>query len=256
MRVTVLGCGGSSGVPMIGCSCAICTSDDPKNKRSRVSLYIETGDKKLLIDTSPDLRTQSIRSGLKRIDAVIYTHDHADHTHGLDDMRSFNYLANNPIPVYGDAHTIETLQKRFEYAFKPRPEIWFRPCLVPTILPDEDIFEFNALSVQVTGFKQIHGRNKTLGYRIGGFAYSTDLNSLPECSFEALTGLKLWVVDCLRHTPSHAHSHLQQTLEWIARLKPEIAVLTHMGHEFDYETLSSQLPPGVIPGYDGLVLDI
>ena len=257
MRVTVLGCGSSSGVPEIGCGCPVCTSPDPKNKRTRVSVFIEADGANLLIDSSPDLRQQLLREGIKQIDAVLYTHDHADHTNGLDDLRAFNKLSGNSLPAYGTADTLESIQERFSYAFQPKPEkIWYRPCLSPHVLPDSAAHTHKICGVSVVSFEQIHGKINTLGYRIGNFAYSTDCNEMPETAFEALKGIDVWIVDCLRYTDSYTHSNLKRTLGWIERVKPRLAILTHMAHDFDYNALLEELPAGVVPGYDGMVIEL
>ncbi len=232
-------------------------SADPRNKRSRVSVFVETGGVNLLIDTSPDMRTQALANNIRRVDAVLYTHDHADHAHGIDDMRSFNYLKNESIPVYGDAKTLGMLQEKFGYVFGPKPaSIWYRASLIPNVLPDEPICHFSVENVPVTAFKQSHGRSDTLGYRIGGFAYSTDTHQLPDSAFEALEGVDVWVVDCLRYTESMTHSTVERTLGWIKKLRPRLAVLTHMGHELDYATLAAELPAGVVPGYDNMIIEL
>lgn len=256
MKITMLGCGSSAGIPFIGCTCAVCTSTNPKNKRLRVSVYVETEDKKILIDTSPDLRQQAIANQINHIDAVLYTHDHADHTHGIDDLRSFNYLCGKEIPIYGNAELLSVLKQRFAYTFLPKPEqVWRRPALIPNQLPDLPVYEFKIGESSIVCFEQLHGKSKTLGYRIGNFAYSTDTDQLPESAFEALAGVKIWFVDCLRYSQSYSHSNLENTLRWIERVKPQRAVLTHMAHDFDYDTLKSELPAGVEPGYDGLVVE-
>lgn len=257
MRITMLGCGSSAGVPLVGCDCSVCTSNNPKNKRTRVSLYIETGHLNLLIDTSPDLRQQLLRQNIRKIDAVLYTHEHADHTHGIDDLRCVNYLNGKELPIYGNDTTIRALKEKFAYAFLPKPQnVWFRPCLVPQALPDAPVHEFSIAGVSITMFEQQHGKIKSCGYRIGNFAYSTDVDILPETAFEVLAGTEIWVVDCLRYTESHSHSNLARTLEWVDRIKPRLAVLTHMAHEFEYEKLASELPKGIIPGHDGLILEL
>lgn len=257
MRVTILGCGSSGGVPLIGCACKVCTSDNPKNNRSRVSLFIKTNEKNILIDTSPDLRQQALREGIGRVDAVLYTHDHADHTHGIDDLRSFNYLSGNSIPIYSDEVTIKGITGRFPYVFMEKPQnVWYRPSLTAHSLPDVPVHEFSVFKTPITAFQQLHGKMKTLGYRIGNLAYSTDTNELPETALKALEGVRVWVVDCLRYSHSPGHSNLENTLRWIARVKPEQAILTHMSHDFDYDTLTKELPVGVIPAYDGLSLDL
>lgn len=256
MKITILGCGNSSGIPVIGCNCLVCNSNNPKNRRSRVSVYVETENKKLLIDSSPDLREQALKNHICQVDAVLYTHDHADHTHGIDDLRSFNYLSGNALPIYGDAATISSLQQRFPYAFLPKPEpAWYRPALVANILPDRPVHKFFIDDISIVYFEQRHNKVKTRGYRIGKFAYSTDTNELPDTAFDVLDGVEVWVVDCLRYTKSHSHSNLENTLDWIKRVKPRLAVLTHMAHEFDYDTLAAELPSGVVPGYDGMVIE-
>ncbi|MDX2073510.1 MAG: MBL fold metallo-hydrolase [Alphaproteobacteria bacterium] len=257
LRVTMLGCGSSAGVPFIGCDCPVCTSKDPKNNRTRVSLWIEINGKNLLIDSSPDLRQQALREGMTNLDAVLYTHDHADHTHGLDDLRSFNYLSGGPLPIYGDAKTLEMLQKRFSYAFQAKPEnLWYRPCLMPHTVVDKDVGSFPLFDTEIGFFRLGHGKSKTYGYRIGNFAYSTDCDAIDDASFDALSGLDVWIVDCLRPEPSYSHAHLELTLSWIARAKPKRAILTHMSHDFDYDTLKASLPAGVEPGYDGLTINL
>ncbi len=256
MRVTLLGCGSSGGTPMIGCNCKVCTSANPKNKRLRASVFFQVNGYHFLIDTSPDLRQQCLANNISRIDAVLYTHDHADHIHGIDDMRSFNFLSGSNVPVYGDATTINALKERFHYAFKPRPEnVWYRPCLTPNIIPDAPVQEIKIFGIPITLFEQQHGRIKTLGYRFGNVAYSTDVDEFPEHSFEALANLDVWIVDCLRYTASHSHSDFRKTLGWIERVKPKLAVLTHMAHDFDYDKLAGELPPDVVPGYDGMVIE-
>ena len=253
MRITLLGTGSSSGVPLIGCDCAVCTSPDPKNRRLRVSVFVELGDVSFLIDTSPDLRQQALRANIRKVDAILYTHAHADHTHGIDECRSFNYLSNAQIPIYGDQATIDELSLRFHYVFlPPHPPHWYRASLVPHMLvpgKQEDI-----LGVTVLPLAQSHGKSQTLGFRIGAFAYVTDTNFLPEETLQALEGVDCLVVDCLSYHPQPSHAHLDLALSWIDRIRPKRAVLTHMNHEFDYETIKAHCPEGVEPGYDGLVI--
>lgn len=256
MRLTILGCGASSGVPLIGCGCAVCRSPDAKNKRLRASALFEVAGKHLLIDTSPDLRAQALAADIRRIDAVLYTHDHADHTHGIDELRSFNYLRDDSLPIHADAPTLRALQERFAYAFQSRPkEAWFRPQLIPHEIAATNGASFNVLGVNVTAIHQIHGATYSLGFRIGNAAYCTDVSAFPDTSWPLLQGLDVWVIDCLRLTHSHSHSRLETTLEWIARAKPKRAVLTHMAHDLDYEAFRAALPDGVEPGYDGMVIE-
>lgn len=256
MRVTVLGCGSSSGIPMIGCACRVCRSANPRNKRSRASIFIQVNGLDLLVDASPDLRRQCLDNGISHLDAVLLTHNHADHTHGMDDLRSFNYLSDAALPVFSDRMTIEMMKIRFDYAFLPRPEhVWFRPCLIPHIFPEQDVQDVEVMGVPVTVFTQQHGRILSLGFRFGAFAYSTDVDEMPEHAFEALEGVDTWIVDCLRKTPSSSHSFIDRTLEWIERVRPRRAILTHMAHDMEYDELAASLPNGVEPAYDGMVLE-
>lgn len=250
-HITILGCGASAGTPLIGCNCATCTSPNPKNNRTRVSVLVQIGDTRILIDTSPDLRQQALRQKITTVDAILYTHDHADHTHGIDDIRSFNFHRNNMIPAYGDAHTLASLQHRFAYVFQPpMPQYgWFRPALEAHIIQAGKPFSVEGISV--LPLAQKHGKHDSLGFRIGNFAYSTDTNFLPEESFDALQGLDVWVVDCLRYDPAPTHAHLELALQWIARVKPKRAILTHMSHVLEYDALCQSLPVGVEPAYDG-----
>ena len=253
MKITVLGCGTSSGVPMIGCDCGICRSPDPRNRRRRVSVLVEAGDTRLLIDTPPDLHAQLVDADVARLDAVLYTHGHADHVHGIDDLRSINFHMGRALDAHGTAATLASIRERFAYAFEPMGEGggWARPSLNPVAIDGP----FSAGGVAVLPFPQQHGRGITTGYRIGAMAYSTDVKSLPEEAFAALEGVRLWIVDCLGYREHPTHAHLELTLEWIARVRPRLAVLTHMSHHFDYETLRAALPAGVVPGHDGLTID-
>ncbi len=258
MKVTILGCGSSSGVPLIGCGCVVCTSNNPKNIRGRVCVLVEDEGIKILIDTPPDLRQQSLRHNITKIDAILYTHAHADHCHGIDDVRNFNFHTNGSVRAYADKETIEELKMRFSYAFlPPKQEVgWFRPSIEINEINTAPYKPFLIGHLKIIPFEQRHGKGHSLGFRIGNFAYSTDVDFLPEKSFEALDGVEAWVVDCLRYKPAPTHAHLEKTLEWVARIKPQRAVLTHMGHEFDYDKLAGELPRGIEPGYDGLVLEL
>lgn len=257
MKVRVLGCGSSGGVPLIGCKCAVCTSSDPRNRRTRVSIVVEDAGTRVLVDASPDLRQQFLAADLAVVDAVILTHGHADHVHGLDELRTVNYHRNSPLDVWGAPDCLAEVQRRFGYAFEAAPRdgvSWYRPVLVPR--PIDGPFAIGALDV--TPFWQLHGgdREPVLGLRFGRFAYSTDVKIMPEEAFTALAGIELWIVDCLSEAPNFAHSHLEQTLGWIERVKPRRALLTHMNHSIDYGSLSARLPPGVEPAYDGMVVEV
>ncbi len=254
MRVTILGCGPSGGVPLVGCDCPVCTSDEPRNRRSRPSIAVEQGQTRLLIDAATDLREQLLANGLSRFDAVFLTHEHADHTNGIDDLRSINFQMDRPLDVYSSPRTLDLVQQRFGYAFEPnRPDRgWYKPELVPRALDYEPV---TIGDIEVLPFSQDHGPLETLGFRFGDVAYSTDTNGLSEAAFEALDGVGLWIVDCLRPGRNSMHAHLDLSLEWIARVKPKRAILTHMNHEFDYQELAKSLPKGVEPAYDGMVVE-
>jgi phosphoribosyl 1,2-cyclic phosphate phosphodiesterase len=254
MRVTLLGCGASTGVPTIGPDWGRCDPSDRRNRRRRVSVLVEVGTLTILIDTSPDLREQLIDARVSRLDAVVVTHAHADHLHGIDDLRSVNRLMQKPIPLYADAKTLAEIRRRFGYVLEPVPEPgrYYKP----TLSPHEIVGPFEIQGIPIVPFAQDHGFSTTLGLRIGGFAYSTDVTELDETAFAVIEGIELWVVDCLRREPHPTHSHLAKTLSWIARVHPRRAVLTHMDQSMDYRELSAELPPGVEPGQDGLVIDL
>ncbi len=252
MKITVLGCGPSGGVPLVGCGCAVCRSDEPRNRRLRPSVLVEAEGVRVLVDASPDLRAQLLAAGVARLDAVVFTHAHADHTHGIDDLRAVNHCIDAILPAYGDAETLRALETRFAYAFSPRTPGygWYKPQLAPR----EIAGPFRIGALEVRPFRQAHGRSRTLGLRFGDFAYSTDVSALDEDAFAALEGVRVWIVDCLRPEPNPVHSHLAQSLAWIARVRPERGILTHMGHRLDYRELAATLPEGVEPAYDGMVI--
>ncbi|MDE2229818.1 MAG: MBL fold metallo-hydrolase [Alphaproteobacteria bacterium] len=256
MKVTMLGCGPSWGVPWIGGDWGACDPTNPKNRRRRVSILVEERGKTILIDTSPDLREQLLDAGVRRIDAVLFTHAHADHLHGIDDLRGVNHVMKAPVPIYGTRETLADIERRFGYVFTPlKPGAegrYYKPVLERHAIDGP----FEAAGIAVTPFVQEHGFSKTLGFRFGGFAYSTDVIALDAAAFRALAGIDTWVVDCIRRAPHVTHSHVDRTLEWIARVRPRRAVLTHMDESLDYETLRRALPDGVEPGYDGMVIEL
>lgn len=254
MHVTILGCGASGGVPLIINEWGACDPKNPKNRRRRASLSIEKNGTTLLVDTSPDLREQCLAAGIQKVDAVLYTHDHADHTHGIDDLKPFSYRHKMPIPVYGSIETIASLKRRFDYAFpfeEMRPDI-YRPFLAANII--EGPFQIGDISV--TPFIQGHGYSTSIGYRFEKIAYSTDVVNLDEAAFKTLEGIDVWIVDCIAMEPRATHSHLAQTLQWIEKVKPRKAYLTHMSPLLDYDKLMQELPKSVEPAYDGLVIDV
>jgi phosphoribosyl 1,2-cyclic phosphate phosphodiesterase len=254
MKVTLLGCGASTGVPAIGPDWGRCDPNEPRNRRRRASLLVENNGVAILIDMSPDLREQLIDARVKRLDAVLLTHAHADHLHGIDDIRQVNRLMQAPIPLWADAGTLAEIGRRFGYALAPpdEPGRYYKPALEP----NEITGRFAIAGVTVVPFAQDHGFSTTLGFRVGAVAYSTDVTELDENAFAALAGVELWIVDCMRKAPHPTHSHLDKTLGWIERVRPRRAVLTHMDQSLDYRTLAAELPNGVEPGYDRLVIEL
>jgi phosphoribosyl 1,2-cyclic phosphate phosphodiesterase len=258
MKVTLLGCGGSGGVPLAGREAGghwgNCDPSNPRNRRRRVSVLVEQAGTSVLVDTSPDLRLQMLDAGIERLDAVLYTHAHADHCHGVDDLRWIVYAQGRPIDAYMDMKTQETMTRRFPYAFASSadPASFYTPLLIERLI--EGPFKVGAL--EVLPFVQGHGRETSLGFRFGPVAYSTDVVELDALAFEVLDGVELWIVDCLREAPHPTHAHFAKALEWIDRIKPRRAVLTHMNHTVDYDALAARCPPGVEPGYDGLVIEV
>jgi phosphoribosyl 1,2-cyclic phosphate phosphodiesterase len=261
MRITILGCGAAGGVPLIGPDWGVCDPNEPRNRRRRVSILVddETAQGPILVDTSPDMREQLIDAKVGRVGAVLYTHFHADHVHGIDDIRSLNRRQGTVIPAYGTADTMAALGKRFSYVFDPPPmsngrPAFYKPCLeARRFEPGES---FTAAGIGVMPFEQGHGYTTTVGFRFGAAAYSTDVVELSEAAFDALAGIDLWIVGCLSDRPFPTHAHLARVLEWIERVKPKRTVLTHMTPDLDYQRLKRELPQGVEPGYDGMVLDV
>ncbi len=250
MKVTILGCGTSGGVPRIGNIWGACDPKNPKNRRRRVSILVEEGDTRLLVDTSPDLREQLLEAEIDRLDGVLYTHDHADHTHGIDDLRAVFHTMRAPVQVYAAKETLAVLGHRFDYIFKSK--LGYQAICEA----NEITAPFKVGGIDVVPFIQNHGPITSLGFRFGKVAYSTDLNGLPAESWEILEGVDTWIVDALRYEPHPTHPHLEMTLGWIKKLKPRRAILTHMTWDMDYDTLKRDLPKGVEPGYDGLIIEI
>jgi phosphoribosyl 1,2-cyclic phosphate phosphodiesterase len=258
LRLIITGCGSSPGTPRIVGDWGNCDPSNPKNRRRRAAAIVErisaSGDiTRGAIDTGPDFREQMLDAGATHIDGVVYTHAHADHTHGIDDIRAFNWAQDEPIDAYGDAETLASITRRFGYAFRPYDATrgFIRPHL--RAHPIEGHFRIG--TIEVVAFAQSHGQVTSTGYRIGDFAYSTDASALDETAFEALRDLDTWVVSCLGTEPHPSHAHLDLALSWIERVRPRRALLTHMSLGLDYETLRMTLPAGVEPAYDGLVIE-
>jgi phosphoribosyl 1,2-cyclic phosphate phosphodiesterase len=254
MKVTILGCGPSTGVPAIGPNWGQCDPADPRNRRRRGSLLVEVGAVAILVDMSPDLREQLIDARVRRIDGVVMTHAHADHLHGIDDIRQLNRLMGAAIPLWADGETLAEIRRRFDYALTPpeEPGRFYKPALEPNEIPGP----FAICGVKLTPFVQNHGYGTTLGLRIGPMAYSTDVTELDDDAFAVLAGIELWIVDCMRRAPHPTHSDLGKTLGWIERVRPCRSILTHMDESLDYQKLRGELPAGVEPGQDGLVIEL
>lgn len=251
MKVTVLGSGTSSGVPVIGCKCKVCRSADPKNRRLRTSCLFEVDGKNILIDTSPDLREQALTHDIERVDAVLYTHVHADHIHGIDELRIYNAYQRAAIPVFGDQKTIDHLTRNFSYIFRPSSEY---PSLVPRL--EAHVVEgcFDCVGVRVQMIPCYHGPNSIISnYRIGDVGWLTDISDLPETSFELLRDLKILFLDGLRHEPHPTHFNLEGALEMAEKIGAKKTYLIHLTHDYEYESVNRTLPLGVELAYDGLV---
>jgi phosphoribosyl 1,2-cyclic phosphate phosphodiesterase len=266
LEAVILGSGSSSGVPRLGGAdgggdWGACDPLNPKNRRTRCSLLVrrkaESGETAVLVDTSPDLRQQLLDAHAARLDGVLITHDHADQLHGIDDLRAIAYLMRQRIDVYGEKGTMDRVRHRFGYCFDT-PE----GSEYPAILKVRELAQpFETMQIEGAGgaipieiFEQTHGRIHSLGFRFGPIAYSSDVNHLPEDAFAVLEGVDIWIVDALRYTPHPTHANVETALAWIVRVKPRRAVLTNLHIDLDYETLKRELPPGVEPAYDGMVL--
>jgi len=265
LRVTILGCGSSGGVPRPALGWGVCDPTNPKNRRRRCSLLVERladsdgGPRtRVLVDTSPDLREQLIDAEVDWLDGIFYTHEHADHLHGIDDLRALFIHRRRRLDAYADEPTARVLRERFGYCFEAPPGSGY-----PPILNEHRVVAGTAVEIRgeggpiaVTPFTQDHGDIPSLGYRFGPVAYSSDLVDLPAVSIAALAGLDLWIVDALRYKPHPSHFSVDEALAWIERIKPRRAILTNMHADIDYAEIKAKLPPHVEPAYDGLRVDV
>jgi len=253
VRVTFLVTGTSHGVPSIGCGCATCLSTDPRDNRLRPSIFVEAGGASVLVDAGPDLRQQALRHHVSRVDAIVFTHGHADHILGMDDVRRFNALMNGPMPCYGDDSTLTDVRKMFSYVFDPAapkggglPLLELRPIAGP--------FSIKDLAVQPVPLW--HGRKPILGFRFGAFAYLTDCSALADAAWALLEGLDVLVLDALREHPHPTHFSLDQAIEVAQRIAARHTYFTHMCHDLPHEATCARLPDGMSLAYDGLVIDL
>ncbi len=249
LRITVLGSGTSVGVPTLGCRCEVCRSEDPRDRRLRPSVLLRFGGRWVLIDTTPDFRYQALRVGMERLDAILLTHEHADHILGLDDVRPFNFHQKGPIPVYGSARTLEAIRQRFAYVFSGEETESSLPRLEMHVL---DGGPFELFGRQFTPVPLKHGSSNVYGFRFGAAAYLTDHSEIPESSLEMLRGLDVLFLDALRHRPHPTHSTVERSLGYVERLRPARAFFTHICHELPHARTEEGLPPGVRLAYDGL----
>jgi phosphoribosyl 1,2-cyclic phosphate phosphodiesterase len=263
IRVTVLGSGTSTGVPAIGCDCAVCRSSDPHDRRTRPSILIEVRStapspfaaaiRSILVDTSTDLRAQALANDVRRVDAILFTHSHADHVFGIDDVRPYNQMQKSAIPCFADEETLANVRRMFSYIFEPPQQ---RGGGLPQLVPFRIAGPFTLGGVEVVPVPLFHGRLPVLGFRIGSFAYLTDCNRVPDASWPLLDGVGTVVLDALRHRPHSTHFSVDQAVEVVARLGAERAYFTHICHDLPHAETCAQLPAGVELAYDGLVLEI
>jgi phosphoribosyl 1,2-cyclic phosphate phosphodiesterase len=251
--ILVLGSGTSVGVPMVGCRCKVCTSGDPRDKRLRPSVLLRFGDQRILIDTSPDFRYQALRFGIDRIDAILYTHSHADHILGLDDVRPFNFMQKQEIPIYASAESLHVIERTFEYVFDSSPSQSSRPRLTLHCFEQEPI---RLAGLDFQPVRALHGQAVVYGFRFGDCAYLTDHSDIPADSREQLMNLDVLFLDALRHNPHPTHSTVEESLKTVEFLKPKRAFFTHISHDLPHASIDASLPPGVHLAYDGLEIPI
>jgi phosphoribosyl 1,2-cyclic phosphate phosphodiesterase len=263
LRFVILGCGSSGGVPRIGHYWGACDPAEPRNRRRRAALLVERqgskGVTRVLIDTPPDLREQLLEASVSELDAVLYTHDHADHTHGIDELRVLALGSGRRLRAFMDEPTAQSLETRFSYCFVAPTGSPYPPIMRPVRITAGVRFSVSGAggAIEVLPYQQAHGDIGSLGFRIGGLAYSPDVSAIPEATVPSLRGLDVWIVDALRPTPHPSHFSLDEALQWIGHLAPKRAILTHLHTDLDYAKLKASLAPHVEPAYDGMeiVLD-
>ena len=262
LAVTILGSGSSTGVPRVGAGWGACDPGEPRNRRRRCSILVEKtgpeGTTAVLVDTSPDLRQQLLDAGVTRLDAVLFTHDHADHTHGIDDLRPLVLHMRRRIPAYADATTAAVLQARFGYCFETPPGSGYPPILDEhrTVVPRPVVIQGPGGAVEAEPFRMIHGPTEATGFRFGSLAYAPDVSVMPPESVERLRGLEVLIVDALRYTPHPTHFSVADALALIKEVRPRRAVLTNLHSDIDYDTLGRELPDGVVPAFDGMQIEV
>ncbi|WP_426959860.1 MBL fold metallo-hydrolase [Muricoccus radiodurans] len=260
MKVTVLGCGGSGGVPLIGGEdgrgdWGACDPATVQNRRTRSSILLQGSDgATILVDTGPDLRAQLLTAGVRRVDAILLTHAHADHIMGLDEVRQLNRIMGRALPIYATQDTLNTVTHRFDYAFRPETQGFFRPALLARPVEPGQVVDMAGLPVRI--FSQDHRVMETLGLRVGGFGYSTDVVTMPDAGFAALEGVRTWMVGCFQRRPHPVHADVATVERWARRLRPNRTVLTHMGPDLDWGWMRTWLPAGLEPAHDGMVLEV
>ncbi|MGH9418278.1 MAG: MBL fold metallo-hydrolase [Terriglobales bacterium] len=250
--ITVLGSGTSTGVPTLGCGCAVCHSPDPRDQRLRPSLWLHYGGHDVVIDTTPDFRTQALRAGIPALDALLFTHSHADHIMGLDDIRPFNFGRPEPLPVYGNAATITDLRRVFRYVFEPASQAGTS---LPRIATHVISGAVELFGVGFEPVRALHGTLEVLGYRFGSCAYVTDFSEIPATGLEQLRGLDVLILDALRRRPHPTHSNLENSLRLVGQLAPRRAWFTHIAHELSHAATEATLPAGVHLAWDGLEVE-
>jgi phosphoribosyl 1,2-cyclic phosphate phosphodiesterase len=260
MRVVVLGSGGSAGVPQIGGADGVgewgaCDPANPRNRRTRSSIVIQDHGQTLLVDTAPELRQQLLACQIRQVDALLYTHAHADHVAGLDDVRILNRLIGRPLEVFATTQTLADLTRRFDYAFRPwTPPGFFRPVLSQRVVEAGTVENIGKLPVEL--LDQGHGLIQTLGLRVGPFGYSTDAGTLDEAVINRLRGIDTWLVGCFQRSAHKTHANIAQVVEWAQEIRPRRTILTHMSYDLDWDWMQQHLPPGFEPGFDGMVIEL